>query len=187
MGEGARRWPVAALPNAPLVPLLVALGLDGDFAAIASRPAERVVATSRLMGKRFTCQAELRAPQRGPLAARLAAVFLAAGLLSVYTALALGRDPTPIARLTALNAVSGARPGGWVLARPAAVPDSGGLDRPRKQPSHATSPRSHTRLSAATVGNPDGDEITGAVQARQPPTATLVGLDPVPDALGMTR
>lgn len=74
-----------------------------DAAGEHPRLAERVAATSQLTGDRFAWQAELSAPERGPLAARLAAVLLTADLVSVYTALALGRDPTPIAGITALK------------------------------------------------------------------------------------
>lgn len=91
-------WPGATAPEASF-----GLVWTRDAGGEHPRIGQRITATSQLVGERFAWQAQLCAPDGGPLAARLAALLLTADLVSVYTALALDRDPTPIAGITALK------------------------------------------------------------------------------------
>lgn len=67
------------------------------------RTAARVEVTSRVVGPRFSWMVEHAAVGSAPLA-RLASLLLYCDLVSVYTALALDRDPTPIPAIDRLKA-----------------------------------------------------------------------------------
>ncbi len=66
------------------------------------RVGRRFDVTTALLDERFAWQAELTATGMSPLA-RLASLVLQADLVSVYTALALDRDPTPVRTIDLLK------------------------------------------------------------------------------------
>jgi glucose/mannose-6-phosphate isomerase len=70
------------------------------------RMRRRFEVTSELLDERFAWQAELVATGTSPLA-RLASLVLQGDLVSVYTALALDRDPTPVRTIDLLKTALG--------------------------------------------------------------------------------
>jgi glucose/mannose-6-phosphate isomerase len=78
------------------------LVLFRDPAGEHPRVATRFQVTEDLVGPRFAWMAEVAARGRSPLA-RLASLLLLADLGSVYTALELGHDPTPIPSIDRLK------------------------------------------------------------------------------------